>query len=1611
MARERSLHLPPELPPDGVVGTASAADQMIKAARDEMLSQMLRNWAIGGATLGVASAWLASSPAGQIRNLVLSLALSVAALGLWRWRRLPYNRRAWLTLGLAFALALASLLNNGVLGAARVFLLAFVVQATVLLGQRVGLIAAGLSLAAWGAGSLATAAGWISPSLVPAPNDLSYWASAALTLIVVGLTLLPAQRMLLVTQSFAVTLAGQKETLETTQQRLIAQTAALGQTRDELAAANDRLNSQRSALSRRASQLEVSAEVARIATTLHDLPTLLDTAAHLVSERFGHYHTGIFLIDDSREWAVLRAASSAAGMRMLARSHRLRVGQQGLVGLVTQTGQSRIVNLVQEDLVHYKNPDLPETRSEGVLPLRSRNEVIGALDVQSVEANAFSDDEVRTLQALADQLAVAIDNARLFQATEQQLAELRKLHESRLERQLVGSEEQPLAFRYDGVEVEAALPVAPAATANAGGEGLLTVPLQIGRQTLGYIEIQAPGGPLTSAERDLTRAVAERMGLALENAQLFRQARDNAQRMEALSTAILRLTGPQDDRARLIEAVAREAMALTNAEGVGVYMASGDRLHLAYSHELPVAVHDETLATGEGLVGRAFQSRRPIRVDDYRSWEGGVAELQSLPIRAALAVPLTWHDANLGVLALTQSQPQRRFSTDDEQIVRLYAAAAASALQNIGLFDEQQDQIRSQTALNRIGQALRNEHRFNLALQEVGRQLEMSFPADSVLIGLALQDSDDIVFPLYREAGQELPLPAQRLRAGPLARLWSTGHAVILDSEAPAPLELEGATPQTSDWRSFLGVPVILGDDVRGVIALANSSVTRAFSDNHLQLLEIIAGTVAVTWHNAQLFAQTEQARIEASHLYEASSALNVSNTAQDLLAALRQHTVLDSASQIMVNVFVGKWSSRGEAPEDSERIALYPEGSHTATPSEIRAHLAPWLRRLLRPDQIVVIEDITEHEGLDASARGIFTIRHNARSALYVPLVVGGEAIGFITALFAEPRSFLPEALNRLMLLARQAAVLIENLLNTHELERRAQQLQTVNAISRAATSIVNVDNLVIKSTELIQEHFNLYYVALFLSDPGGRWAVLKHATGESGRELMAMNHRLEIGGQSMIGQAVYTREAQVANQARLATSRYDNPLLPGTQSELALPLVASDAALGAVSVQSTKPNAFTVADIEVLQSMASQIAIAIRNAQLVGDLERRAQQVAAAAAIGQSVSALLVEEDLLRMAAQQIHERFGFLAVGLYLIDTDGRAQLAQSQGDGGALPQTILASAPDLLGRALSARQPQFGGQVLALPLSAAGASLGMLVALGQGFFSRDDVTVFQPLAEQIAASLGNARQYAREQRTIEQLREVDRLKSQFLANMSHELRTPLNSIIGFSRLMLKGMSGEVSDEQSKDLSIIHQSGQHLLGLINNVLDLSRFEAGKMDLALEVADVRPTIEASAAAINGLIKGRPIELSIELPESLPRVYADPTRLRQVLLNLLGNAAKFTERGRITVTAAATPPRDGRRWVEIAVTDTGVGIAEQDRRKLFERFSQVDDSPTRRHEGSGLGLYISRQLVELHGGRISVNSAGVPGEGSTFTVALPEYLPPEARPAETTQEGALTGG
>ncbi len=308
------------------------------------------------------------------------------------------------------------------------------------------------------------------------------------------------------------------------------------------------------------------------------------------------------------------------------------------------------------------------------------------------------------------------------------------------------------------------------------------------------------------------------------------------------------------------------------------------------------------------------------------------------------------------------------------------------------------------------------------------------------------------------------------------------------------------------------------------------------------------------------------------------------------------------------------------------------------------------------------------------------------------------------------------------------------------------------------------------------------------------------------------------------------------------------------------------------------------------------------------------------------------------------------------------------------------------------------PIANGRKLVVPIRAQDEILGVFEFEQPEFGEEwvdDDRVMVEEVAQQLALALLDARSYQVTQQALEDMREADQLKSQFLANMSHELRTPLNSIIGFSRVILKGIDGPVTETQEEDLRAIYNAGQHLLGLINDILDLSRIEAGKMELAFTEVDLGEIIQGVMSTAVGLVKDKPIELVTNIPEDLPTLQADNIRIRQVLLNLIANAAKFTREGQIAASARLID-RGDRKEILIAVADTGIGIAPQDQKKLFEPFSQVDASPTRATEGSGLGLSITRHLVELHGGRIWVEST--PGEGSTFAFTLP-LEPPASSP------------
>jgi len=289
------------------------------------------------------------------------------------------------------------------------------------------------------------------------------------------------------------------------------------------------------------------------------------------------------------------------------------------------------------------------------------------------------------------------------------------------------------------------------------------------------------------------------------------------------------------------------------------------------------------------------------------------------------------------------------------------------------------------------------------------------------------------------------------------------------------------------------------------------------------------------------------------------------------------------------------------------------------------------------------------------------------------------------------------------------------------------------------------------------------------------------------------------------------------------------------------------------------------------------------------------------------------------------------------------------------------------------------------MLALPLLREGRVLGGLTVSRKivGNFPASVVDILQTFAAQSAVAIQNARLFREIEQKSRELQIASQHKSQFLANMSHELRTPLNAILGYTELIVDGIYGNVPEKIQEVLDRVQKSGRHLLGLINDVLDLSRIEAGELSLTLSDYSFQDAVQSVVSAVESLAKEKGLRLSVDVAAKLPVGRADERRIVQVLLNLVGNAIKFTEEGEIAIRVR----RDGEAFI-VSVSDTGTGIPANQHDRIFEEFQQVDDSSTRAKGGSGLGLAIAKKIVELHGGRIWVES--VIGQGSTFTFSIP---------------------
>jgi len=303
---------------------------------------------------------------------------------------------------------------------------------------------------------------------------------------------------------------------------------------------------------------------------------------------------------------------------------------------------------------------------------------------------------------------------------------------------------------------------------------------------------------------------------------------------------------------------------------------------------------------------------------------------------------------------------------------------------------------------------------------------------------------------------------------------------------------------------------------------------------------------------------------------------------------------------------------------------------------------------------------------------------------------------------------------------------------------------------------------------------------------------------------------------------------------------------------------------------------------------------------------------------------------------------------------------------------------------------------------IPLAARGRAAGLLSAY---FKSPREITdtearALRTVARLVSVAKENADLVTELRDNNLQLERANRLKSEFLASVSHELRTPMNAIIGYTKLMLDGLDGDLTEQQTADLERVVQAADNLLSLINGLLDLAKIEAGKMELTLEEVDVKSVIDDVMDLVRPSAESKTLTVSAEIPRALPSAWADRGRVRQVLVNLVANAVKFTERGGIAVRATAV---DG--WITVAVADTGVGISAEAQSFIFDEFRQADSSTTRKYGGTGLGLAISKRLIALHGGRIWVESAL--GTGSTFSFTLPVRVRTAIAPETAVGAGA----
>jgi signal transduction histidine kinase len=642
--------------------------------------------------------------------------------------------------------------------------------------------------------------------------------------------------------------------------------------------------------------------------------------------------------------------------------------------------------------------------------------------------------------------------------------------------------------------------------------------------------------------------------------------------------------------------------------------------------------------------------------------------------------------------------------------------------------------------------------------------------------------------------------------------------------------------------------------------------------------------------------------------------------------------------------------------------------------------------------------------------------------SALYdvvaCPLNTRSRTLGVLQVAKTCSSGFNAEQLDLLQAAANQLAVSLSSAQTFAAERRRADLLGQINNISHELSATLDPGALLTVAAQRIHEVFGCHavYLLLLTADQPLLQAV---ASATHSPALTLDAERLFPLGQGTVGAAIRSGESQICGDLR-EDADYAALYQPRhLQSLLVVPLRRADDAIGVISLASTDLNAFSDMERDALEMLAIQVSTTLENAEFYKQAQRRLMEQSVVHQIGQALAAILDYRELSEALVQRMNHALHTAGCVVAYYEPDNAAVRVAADY---RAPDHPLLDSPLLTGtylpldqhhtiaRVIQARQPgtaylhdadtppaarnlleriRMVSQLI-VPMVAGDRVLGVVDWVDDSpgrRFSADDIQLARTLVAQATVAVDNALLFQQLKAHAEQLAQANQLRSQFLATISHELRTPMNSIIGFTETLLDGLYGELNEQQANRMERIQTNAYHLLALIDDLLDLSRIDAGRMKLHAEVLSVRNVILTALQSIETNLVAKGLSLTVDMPDDLPRVQADPERLHQVVMNLLSNAVKFTHEGGITISVKEVN-RQGLRCVQTSITDTGIGINPTDQLIIFDEFRQADSSSTRVYGGTGMGLAITKKLVELMGGAIRVESEV--GQGSTFSFVLP---------------------